>query len=195
MLKPRKRDTRPSIPCPFCGHDKTYVINSRGVASNPVIRRRRICYNCNDADPNTGKFTTYERIEIVSSMVVIKNDGKREPFKREKLERSLKLAFTKRNLSAERLDRVINSIISALDVHSQKESTKVHASKTPTRDQYITVPSKRIGAMCLSSLKDLDHIAYTRYASIFFKFHSLDNYQTLIDSLSNHGDDDLTVAT
>lgn len=171
------------FPCPYCSHPRTYVLKQSGNVDplNYYYRRRRICFKCAEAPnakPQDGRFTTRELIVVQSELIVVKSDGTREPWDRKKLKRSIEAAFAKRHITPERLQRILFGIEDILDRRND-EKDNIQAAK----GMYIAVPSKRIGAMVLNSLKELDQVAYLRYASIFFRFQSTDDYQTLIDGL------------
>lgn len=168
------------FPCPFCGNNKTYILNQSGLWKSKTYqyRRRRICYTCADAHPEnklTGRFTTYESITTLSEVVVIKADGSHEPWNRAKLKASIEKCFAKRIISADRLGRIVVNIEMAI-------ALRADGSKTAP-NQTVAIASNKVGAMVLNSLKELDQVAYMRYASVFFKMVSVDSYQTLIDSL------------
>src|SRR5688572_14898296 len=129
--------------CPFCGHEDTQVKDSRPTEDNSAIRRRRFCPACGS------RFTTFERVQL-RELVVVKKTGKRAPFDRDKLARSLQLALRKRPIDAERLERVVNSIVRRLESMGESE-----------------IPSTVIGEMVMESLANLDQVAYVRFASVY----------------------------
>ena len=145
--------------CPFCGHDETKVVDSRVSESQDAIRRRRECLGCQQ------RFTTYERREEMPLMVV-KKDGTTEPFDRGKLLRGLIVATAKRNVPVERLDALINDIESELHNSFRYE-----------------VPSKQLGDMVLVRLRDLDKVAYIRFASVYKSFQDLDEFTSELRGL------------
>ena len=145
--------------CPFCGHDETKVVDSRVSESQDAIRRRRECLGCQQ------RFTTYERREEMPLMVV-KKDGTTEPFDRGKLLRGLIVANAKRNVPVERLDALINDIESELHNSFRYE-----------------VPSKQLGDMVLVRLRDLDKVAYIRFASVYKSFQDLDEFTSELRGL------------
>lgn len=169
----RKRTRRKSLPCPKCNFpvSRQYTIKGQGL-EEPYLWRRRRCLECDH------RFTTYERIEIHAEMIVMKTDGKREPFDREKLVKSLRLAFAKRNVTDERMWRIAKSI----EVELAKRGKTVLSQATEA--QVLDIPSQRIGNLVLASLKELDHVAFLRYASVFLRFHDKEAFVTLADSLS-----------
>lgn len=128
--------------CPFCGNDDTQVKDSRPTEDNSAIRRRRFCPACG------ARFTTFERVQL-RELTVVKSGGQREPFDREKLLRSMRIALRKRPVDADRIDRVVNSIVRQLESSGETE-----------------IPSKQIGEMIMLHLSALDTVAYVRYASV-----------------------------
>jgi transcriptional repressor NrdR len=138
--------------CPFCGHDETKVVDSRVSESQDAIRRRRECLSCEQ------RFTTYERREEMPLMVT-KRDGSAEPFDRGKLLRGLVVATAKRNVSTDTLEALIDDIESELHNSFNYE-----------------VDSMVLGDMVLVRLKDLDKVAYIRFASVYKSFQDLDEF-------------------
>src|SRR5271168_4199746 len=114
--------------CPFCGNDDTQVKDSRPTEDNAAIRRRRVCGNCG------ARFTTFERVQL-RELTVIKNNGEREPFDREKLLRSMRIALRKRPIETERVERVVNSIVRQLESAGETD-----------------IPSKQVGEMAMQAL-------------------------------------------
>ena len=132
--------------CPFCGSDTDKVVDSRSSKNGQSIRRRRECQNCNQ------RFTTYEYIEDVS-IIVIKNDGSREPFDRKKLLRGITISCAKRPISSEQLDELVDEIKRDLELKNDRE-----------------VSSHDIGELVMKRLNELDDVAYVRFASVYRKF-------------------------
>lgn len=157
--------------CPVC-HFMTKIIDTRGYWNEDTVRRRRVCVN-----PECGyRFSTYESVKIRSDIIVSKRNGSSEPFDLPKLEKSLSLATNKyRMITKERIHRIGLSIAQMIDV------TK--GDHIPTKGAYRLVDSKWLAQAVMESLKELDPISYIRYASIHYRFYSLDQYQTLLDSL------------
>jgi len=145
--------------CPFCGHDETKVVDSRVSESQDAIRRRRECLSCSQ------RFTTYERREEVPLMVIKKNGG-REPFDRMKLLTGLVVATAKRDVSAEQLQSLIDDIESELHNNFKYE-----------------IPTKQLGDMVLKRLKELDRVAYVRFASVYREFSDLDEFTRELKNL------------
>ena len=132
--------------CPFCGSDTDKVIDSRSSKNGESIRRRRECQKC------TQRFTTYEYIEDVS-LVVIKNNGTREPFDRKKLLKGVTISCAKRPIPSDKLDELVDEVKSELEAQGDRE-----------------VSSHDIGEIVIEHLKELDDIAYVRFASVYRKF-------------------------
>ncbi len=146
--------------CPFCGHDETKVVDSRTSDSQDAIRRRRECLSCSE------RFTTYERREEMPLMV-LKKDGSPEPFDRAKLLRGLLVATAKRNVPIERLEALID------DVESELHNTFRYE-----------VDSRQVGDMVLRRLRDVDRVAYVRFASVYKEFQDLDEFMSELKGLS-----------
>jgi transcriptional repressor NrdR len=145
--------------CPFCGHDETKVVDSRVSESQDAIRRRRECLKCEQ------RFTTYERREEMP-LLVLKKDGRREPFDRGKLLRGLVVATVKRDVSAEQLETLIDDIQAELHNSFRYE-----------------IPAKQLGDMVLARLKKLDRVAYIRFASVYKSFQDLDEFTSELKGL------------
>jgi transcriptional repressor NrdR len=150
--------------CPFCGHQDTQVKDSRPSDDNAAIRRRRFCANCG------ARFTTFERIHL-REMVVVKSGGRREPFDREKIERSMRIALRKRPVEEERLQRVINSLVRRIETSGE-----------------IEMPSQRIGEMVMDALATLDQVAYVRFASVYRNFREAKDFEEFIGALGSESD-------
>ena len=145
--------------CPFCGHDDTNVRDSRPAEDNASIRRRRFCPGCD------ARFTTFERVQL-RELVVVKSDGLRETFDREKLQRSMRIALRKRPVDADRLERVVNSMVRQLESLGESD-----------------IPSKVVGEMVMSHLSALDQVAYVRYASVYKDFREADDFNQFVGGL------------
>ena len=145
--------------CPFCGHEETQVKDSRPSEDSAAIRRRRECANCD------ARFTTFERVQL-RELAVLKSDGRREPFERDKLVRSLRLPLQKRPVDAETLERVANDIIRRLELLGETE-----------------LPSKTIGEFAMQALSGLDPVAYIRYASVYKNFDEVDDFNAFLGDL------------
>ena len=146
--------------CPFCGAVDTKVIDSRLVAEGDQVRRRRECITCAD------RFTTYETAELVMPRI-IKQNGVREPFDERKLHAGLMKALEKRPVSIEKVDEAINRIKHQLRAAGERE-----------------VPSRRVGEEVMKELRQLDEVAYVRFASVYRSFKDLNEFRAEIDRLS-----------
>jgi transcriptional repressor NrdR len=147
--------------CPFCGHEDTQVKDSRPTDDSAAIRRRRQCPNCG------ARFTTFERVQL-RELTVAKSDGQREPFEREKLARSMEIALRKRPVEAERIERVVNSIVRRLESLGENE-----------------VPAQLIGEMVMDALANLDQVAYVRFASVYRNFREAKDFEDFVGKLSS----------
>ena len=146
--------------CPFCAHEETKVVDSRTSESGGSIRRRRECLACQQ------RFTTYERREEMPLMIVKKDGTTREPFDRMKLMRGLVVATAKRNVTAETLEKLIDDI-----------ETELHNTFS------YEIPSNVLGDMILKRLKELDKVAYVRFASVYREFQDLDEFTSELKRL------------
>ncbi len=149
--------------CPHCGSMDDRVTDSRTLANGESIRRRRECLSCGF------RFTSYERIEE-KALMVIKRDGRREPFDRQKLERGLQRALEKRPVSQMTIENILNEI----------EDDAAMLGKGGNE-----IPSSSLGEMTLHKLHDLDKVAYIRFASVYRKFESMDEFVKEIVSLED----------
>lgn len=147
--------------CPFCGHNDTQVKDSRPTEDNAAIRRRRSCPECG------ARWTTFERVQLRELSILKKND-KKEPFEREKLTRSLKVALQKRPVEEDQIERIVNSIQRRLESLGETE-----------------VPSKVIGEMVMDVLADLDQVAYVRFASVYRNFREAKDFEAFVGTLSD----------
>lgn len=138
--------------CPYCNNLDDHVIDSRAVREGQAIRRRRECSNC------SGRYTTYEYIESITHTVV-KKDGKREDFNRQKLESGVRTACTKRPISLESVQQLVDSVVEQLQVMQLKE-----------------IPVNTIGELVMERLKNLDEVAYIRFASVYRKFEEKEDF-------------------
>ena len=143
--------------CPFCGHDDTNVRDSRPAEDNASIRR--YCPGCD------ARFTTFERVQL-RELTVVKSDGLRETFDREKLQRSMRIALRKRPVDADRIERVVNSIVRQLESSGEHE-----------------IPTKAVGEIVMGHLLDLDQVAYVRYASVYRDFDEAADFNDLVGTL------------
>ncbi len=138
--------------CPHCNHPEDHVIDSRPVETGNVIRRRRECMLCEK------RFTTYERLEVMP-LIVLKSDNRREPFDREKLREGISRACKHRSITAEQIEKLVTDVETSLQ-----------------EDFVMEAPSKSIGERVLAKLKDLDHVAYIRFASVYKQFSDVDSF-------------------
>ena len=150
--------------CPYCASSDTQVKDSRPAEDSSSIRRRRVCPACG------GRFTTFERVQL-REIVVIKKSGRRTPFDREKLERSVEIAMRKRPVDPDRVDRMISGVVRQLESLGEPE-----------------IDSRRIGELIIEGLRSLDAVAYVRFASVYRDFTEARDFNALIDELES-GDD------
>jgi len=146
--------------CPFCSSEETQVKDSRPTEDNTAIRRRRACATCG------ARFTTFERVQL-RELTVVKKNGQRTPFEREKLERSVNIATRKRPVDPDRIDRMINGIVRQLESSGDQE-----------------VPSERIGELVMEGLAALDSVSYVRFASVYKDFREAKDFEEFIGELS-----------
>lgn len=147
--------------CPFCGDTESQVKDSRPSDDQLSIRRRRMCSACNS------RFTTFERVQLCE-LTVVKKDGEKVPFDRAKIDSSIKIALRKRPVPQEKVDRVINSIVRRLEAMGESE-----------------IKSSHIGEVIMETLKDLDKVAYVRFASVYRDFREAKDFEEFIDSIDN----------
>jgi transcriptional repressor NrdR len=147
--------------CPFCGSDDTQVKDSRPTEDNSTIRRRRYCTSCGS------RFTTFERVQL-RELTVVKKDGDKAPFDRDKVMRSLKIALRKRPINEEKIERVVNGIQRRLETLGETE-----------------IPTKVVGEMIMDNLRDLDTIAYVRFASVYRNFRETKDFEEFIGELGD----------
>ncbi len=145
--------------CPFCGHMDTQVKDSRPTEDNVAIRRRRYCPACGS------RFTTFERVQL-RELTVVKKDGSKMAFDRDKLLRSLRIALRKRPVDDERVERIVNSIQRRLETLGENE-----------------IPTKIVGEMVMDHLADLDQVAYVRFASVYRNFHEAKDFEDFVGNL------------
>ena len=150
--------------CPYCGSLDTQVKDSRPTEDSAVIRRRRVCPECN------GRFTTFERVQL-REIAVIKSEGKREPFDRAKVEKSVALACRKRGIEQERIDQLVSGIQRQVETAGESE-----------------IPSSRIGEMVMEGLRQIDSVAYIRFASVYRDFSEARDFEEFAGSVSEAGE-------
>lgn len=157
--------------CPYCGSADTQVKDSRPADDSSCIRRRRVCPGCG------GRFTTFERVQL-RELVVIKKSGRRTPFDRDKLMRSLEIALRKRPVEPDRVERMVNGIVRQLESSGEAE-----------------IESARIGELVIMGLKSLDDVAYVRFASVYRDFREARDFNMLIDELESSDSDSDTLGS
>jgi len=145
--------------CPFCGHDDTQVKDSRPADDGVAIRRRRSCANCGQ------RFTTIERVQL-RELVVVKNDGRRVAFDRDKLARSVRIALRKRPVDEDRIERIVNGLVRKLEASGEGEVT-----------------SKQVGELVMVTLKEVDEVAYVRFASVYRNFTEASDFEAFLGEL------------
>jgi len=146
--------------CPFCGHEDTQVKDSRPTEDNAAIRRRRFCPSCGS------RFTTFERVQLRELMVVKKN-GQRVSFDRDKLVRSIEIACRKRPVDPERVERIVNGIVRRLESSGESD-----------------IKSDAIGEIVMDALRGLDPVAYVRFASVYRNFREAKDFEDFVEQLS-----------
>jgi transcriptional repressor NrdR len=145
--------------CPYCGGLDTQVKDSRPSEDNSSIRRRRACPDCG------GRFTTFERVQL-RELTVVKKNGRRAPFDRDKLQRSVEVALRKRDVPPERVERMINGVVRQLEAQGDAD-----------------IPTERIGELVMEGLKTLDQIAYVRFASVYRNFQEARDFHAIVGEL------------
>ena len=145
--------------CPFCGNEETQVKDSRPTEDNASIRRRRSCPGCEQ------RFTTFERVQL-REMTVVKSGGRRQPFDRDKIMKSMQIALQKRPVDFEKIERVTTGIVRKLESEGEHE-----------------IESKKIGAEVMKALMDLDEVGYIRYASVYKDFRKPDDFNQFLEDI------------
>ena len=145
--------------CPFCGFEDTQVKDSRPAEDSAAIRRRRACPECG------ARFTTFERVQL-REITIIKTDGRRVPFEREKLARSIRVALRKRPVDEDRIEKLVNSIQRRLETEGESD-----------------IASHKIGEIVMETLKELDQVAYVRFASVYRNFGEAKDFQAFLGEL------------
>ncbi|MFX4222442.1 MAG: transcriptional regulator NrdR [Thalassobaculum sp.] len=149
--------------CPFCGNEDTQVKDSRPTEDNTAIRRRRFCPEC------SARFTTFERVQL-RELTVIKKTGKRVPFDRDKLARSIQIALRKRPVDPERIERLVTGIVRRLESMGESE-----------------IPSDVIGEMVMDALANVDPVAYVRFASVYKNFREAKDFENFVEEIQSGG--------
>ncbi len=154
--------------CPFCGGDDTQVKDSRPTEDDAATRRRRQCQNCG------ARFTTFERVQL-RELSVVKRGGKRVPFDRDKLARSVNIALRRRPVEPQRVEQMVNGLVRRLETMGESD-----------------IPSEVIGELVMDALAGLDQVAYVRFASVYRNFREAKDFEEFLGKLSgdSSGDDD-----
>ena len=145
--------------CPFCSHEDSQVKDSRHTEDNTAIRRRRICDQCGS------RFTTFERIQL-RDLIVIKSNGQKETFDRDKMFRSLSLALRKRKIEQDKIEKIVSAIARRLENSGETEINTSH-----------------IGEYIMEALSNLDQVAYVRFASVYKNFREVKDFEDFLDNL------------
>ena len=153
--------------CPFCTSSETQVKDSRPTEDETAIRRRRVCSACE------GRFTTFERVQL-KELTVLKRSGRRVPFDRDKLSRSIGMALRKRPVPPERVERMLNEIVRKLESKSDGEVT-----------------SQTVGELAMEALKGVDGVAYVRFASVYRDFRDARDLEDVLDELAGARGEDV----
>lgn len=151
--------------CPFCGNADTQVKDSRSTEDGSAIRRRRVCADCG------GRFTTFERVQL-RELMVVKRSGRRTPFDRDKLARSVQVALRKRPVDGDRVERMVSGIVRQLESLGESE-----------------IKSEQIGELVMEGLKNLDDVAYVRFASVYKNFREAKDFEDIVGQLSSDDGD------
>ncbi len=147
--------------CPFCSNEDTQVKDSRPTEDNTAIRRRRVCDTCGS------RFTTFERIQL-RDLVVMKSNGQKENFDRDKMYRSLSLALRKRNVDNEKIEKIVNAIVRKLENSGEND-----------------IKSNIIGQYIMEALMHLDQVAYVRFASVYKNFREAKDFEDFLGNLED----------
>src|SRR5919204_4961715 len=150
--------------CPYCGSLETQVKDSRPSEDSSAIRRRRVCPDCG------GRFTTFERVQL-RELTVVKRSGRKVPFERDKLLRSVQVALRKRPVEPERIERMVSGIVRQLESFGEPE-----------------VPSSTIGELVIEALKGLDPVAYVRFASVYRDFREAADFHEVLSEIARDTD-------
>ena len=148
--------------CPFCNNTETQVKDSRPTEDGSAIRRRRLCPACGS------RFTSFERVQL-RDLTVIKKDGKRAVFNRDKLANSILTALRKRKVDTERVEKLISGIVRRLESSGE-----------------VDIPSHMIGQLVMESLSEIDQVAYVRFASVYKNFREVQDFENFLCELKDH---------
>src|SRR5689334_5698905 len=157
--------------CPYCGSTNTQVKDSRPSEDHSTIRRRRVCADCG------GRFTTFERVQL-RELTVVKRSGRRMPFDRDKLMRSVQIALRKRPVDPERIEQTVSKIVRELESQGESE-----------------ISSEAIGEIVMEHLRELDDVAYVRFASVYRNFREAKDFRAALDELSSDTDSQPAAST
>jgi transcriptional repressor NrdR len=147
--------------CPFCGSDNSQVKDSRPSDENSSIRRRRVCSDCG------GRFTTFERVQL-RDLIVVKKSGRKVPFDRDKLSRSVEIALRKRPIEPERVERLVTGLVRQLESSGESE-----------------ISTSDIGELVMAALRELDPVAYVRFASVYRDFRDASDFQAVVRDIAS----------
>ena len=150
--------------CPFCNNQETQVRDSRPTEENSAIRRRRQCLACG------GRFTTFERIQM-RDLTVVKRSGKRAPFDRDKLMRSVEISVRKRSIDPDIIERMVSGIVRQLESTGETD-----------------IPSYLIGSLIMAALREVDMVSYVRFASVYKNFREVKDFEDFVGELGNPSD-------
>jgi transcriptional repressor NrdR len=153
--------------CPFCGSENTSVKDSRSAEDDTAVRRRRVCESCG------ARFTTFERVQL-REVTVVKRDGKRVPFDRERLARSITIALRKRPVDREQIDQMVSGILRKLESAGEPE-----------------VASNDVGELAMEALKMVDPVGYVRFASVYKDFRDPSDFAQFIEKAALEDEEDL----
>ena len=148
--------------CPFCNNPETQVKDSRPTEDDSAIRRRRLCPSCGS------RFTSFERVQL-RDLTVIKKDGKRMPFNRDKLANSIIIALRKRRVDTDRIEKLISGIVRRLESSGE-----------------VDIPSQMIGKLVMESLSEIDQVAYVRFASVYKNFREVKDFENFLGELKDN---------
>ena len=150
--------------CPFCGSEETQVKDSRPTEDHTVIRRRRFCPACG------GRFTTFERVQL-RELTIVKRNGRKAAFDRDKLMRSVSIALRKRPVEPERIEQMVSGIVRRLESMGESE-----------------IPSNVVGELVMEGLQNLDDVAYVRFASVYKNFREARDFEQFLNKLGDDAD-------
>lgn len=146
--------------CPYCGDADTQVKDSRPTEDSAAIRRRRVCVACG------GRFTTFERVQL-RELSVVKRSGRRVPFDRDKLARSVQVALRKRPVDPESIERMVSGIVRQLESRGEQD-----------------IPAEEIGLLVMDGLRNIDDVAYVRFASVYRDFREAKDFEAFLGELA-----------